>query len=192
MIGDVRSDVATLLFHHGLPDTLDHCARVAVEARRLAKRFAADASQAQAVGWLHDVSAVIPVSHRARAAQALGLDILPEEAKAPMLLHQRLSAVMAEEIFRVRDEAVLRAIACHTTLRGSPTLLDKVVFLADKIQWDQQIRPPYLADTLAALEQSLDQAVFCYLRYLWQERDSLPAIHPWFVSAYRRFCDKTC
>lgn len=192
LTGDVRSDTATFLFHHGIPDTLDHCARVAVEAKRLAARFGAHETQAQVAGWLHDISAVFPVSHRAQIARNLGLEVLPEEDKAPMLLHQRLSAVVAGEVFGVTDEAVLSAIECHTTLRVSPALLDKVVFVADKIQWDQQARPPYLTDLLAALEQSLDQAALWYLRCLWQRRDSLPAIHPWFVAAYRQLSDATC
>ena len=87
---------------------------------------------------------------------------------------------------------MLSAIECHTTLRVSPLLLDKVVFVADKIQWDQQARPPYLTDLLVALEQSLDQAALCYLRYLWRRRDSIPAIHPWLVDAYRQLSDATC
>ena len=95
MTVDVRSDVATFLSHHSLPDTLDHSVRVAVEAKRLATRFDADESQAQVAGWLHDISAVFPVPHRAQIARSLGLEILPDEDKAPMLLHQRLSAVLA-------------------------------------------------------------------------------------------------
>ena len=192
LTGDVRSDVATFLFFHGFPDTLDHSARVAVEAKRLAARFGADESEAQVAGWLHDISAVIPASHRAQVARNLGLDVLPEEKTAPMILHQRLSAVLAREVFGVTDTTVLSAVECHTTLRTDPSLLDKVVFVADKIQWDQQQVPPYLTDLLAALDQSLDEATLCYLRYLWKRRDSLPVIHPWFVDAYRQFSDTAC
>jgi len=103
-----------------------------------------------------------------------------------MILHQKLSAVMAREIFGIGDAAVLSAIGCHTTLKASASTLDKVVFVADKIAWDQPGKPPYLDGILGALDQSLHQAALRYLDYLWQRRQTLPAVHPWFVAAHRQ------
>jgi HD superfamily phosphohydrolase YqeK len=104
----------------------------------------------------------------------------------PMILHQKLSVVIASDIFGVTDEAVLSAIGCHTTLKANASPLDKVVFIADKIAWDQPYTAPFLEGVLASLEQSLDQAVLHYLHYLWQQRDTIPVIHPWFVAAYEQ------
>jgi HD superfamily phosphohydrolase YqeK len=61
--------------------------------------------------------------------------------------------------------------------------LDKVVFVADKIAWDQPGEPPYLAEILAAVERSLDAAAFCYLDYLYQRRATLRVAHPWMLAA---------
>ena len=198
LVGDVPSDVTAFLIHHGHPKTADHCARVAAEAERLALQFGEDGRLAQVAGWLHDVSAVFPNRQRAHVAQQLGLEILPEEVAAPMILHQKLSAVMARQIFGVTDKAVLSAIACHSTLKANASLLDKIVFIADKIAWDQPHTAPFLEGILAALEnekekkqkqgpeQSLDQAVLHYLDHLWQRRDTVPVVHPWFVAAYEQ------
>jgi predicted HD superfamily hydrolase involved in NAD metabolism len=186
LTGDVRSDVTTFLTHHDHSKTLDHCMRVAAKAKRLAAQFGADELEAQTAGWLHDISTVFPAEQRTQIARQLGLDVLAEEAAAPMIVHQRLSAVMAREIFGVTNEAVLSAIECHSTLKANASVLDKVVFIADKIEWDQPGGSPYLKEVLAALEQSLDQAVLCYLHYLWQRRDTLPVVHPWFVDAYEQ------
>ena len=101
-----------------------------------------------------------------------------------MLLHQKLSAVMAEQIFGIGDPSILHAVRCHTTLRARASLLDKVVFVADKIAWDQAGAPPYLDEITQALRRSLDDAVWCYLDTLWQQRATLAAVHPWFVDAY--------
>jgi predicted HD superfamily hydrolase involved in NAD metabolism len=185
-IGDVPSDVTALLVHHGHSKTADHCAHVAAEAERLALRFGEDRWLAQTAGWLHDVSAVFPVDQRVQVAHQLGVEVLTEEAAMPMILHQKLSTEMARDIFGVTDKAVLSAIGCHTTLKANASPLDKVVFIADKIAWDQPYTAPFLEGVLASLEQSLDQAVLHYLQYLWQRRDTVPVIHPWFVDAYEQ------
>ena len=123
-------------------------------------------------------------------ALRLGLAILPEERAVPMILHQKLSALLAREVFDIKDQAVISAIACHTTLKAHASTLDKVVFLADKIAWDQKGSPPYLEGCLTALESAqngaLNSAVLQYLNYLWERRADLPTIHPWFASARRQ------
>ena len=78
-----------------------------------------------------------------------------------------------------------------TTLRPRPTTLDKVLFVADKLAWDQPGTPPYADALQAALEQSLDQATLFFLTYLWERRDSLLVIHPWLRAAVRDLCGDT-
>lgn len=63
--------------------------------------------------------------------------------------------------------------------------LDKVVFVADKIEWDQSGTPPYLHELLPALDRSLDHAVFVYLDFLWQQRETLRVVHPWLRDAHQ-------
>jgi len=126
------------------------------------------------------------------AAHTLGVVILPEEAAFPMILHQKLSAVLARDLFGERNDAVLSAIGCHTTLKADASTLDTVVFVADKIAWDQPGIPPYRDELLAALAHSLDAAAFVYLGYLWERRETLGIIHPWFVDAYQQHADAEC
>ena len=61
--------------------------------------------------------------------------------------------------------------------------------------------PPYLAALVAALAApavaaasgdaiaSLDAGVCVYLDYLWQQRESLAVVHPWFEAAYHQLCE---
>ena len=184
----IRPKLAVLLIHNGYTNTAQHCIAVARQARQLAEQFGADPQQAQAAGWLHDVSAIIPPAQRLSVARRWGLEILPAEETAPMLLHQRLSAVIAQNLFGITDNRVLGAIACHTTLKAHASRLDKVVFIGDKVAWDQPGTPPYHRQLAQALTHSLDQAVFCYLDHLWQQRETLAAVHPWFVDAYQKLC----
>jgi HD superfamily phosphohydrolase YqeK len=138
---------------------------------------------AERAGYLHDISAVIPNDRRIKSAQDYDLEILPAEFNCPMILHQKLSVVLARQVFGISDDAVLSAVGCHTTLKAKASDLDKVVFLADKIAWDQEGVAPYLSSVLEALKESLDAAVMVYLEYLWAQRESLAVVHPWFVEA---------
>lgn len=184
--GSLGDRVQAFLRHHDCPKTALHCADVAAKAHELALQCGADAQAAEAGGWIHDASAIFPAAERVQVAQQLGVDVLPEEAAFPMIIHQKLSVVLGREIFGVTDEAVLSAVGCHTTLKRDASLLDKVVFVADKIAWDQPGAPPYLDDMNAALNQSLDHAALVYLRYLWQRRNQLKVLHPWTHDAYHQ------
>lgn len=182
-MGNVASDVRTLLLQQGHERTYLHVKGVAVKAVALAKQFGGDASKTEAAAWLHDISAIIPNQERIGVARALSLEVLPEEERFPMIIHQKLSATISRGIFGITDNEVLTAIACHTTLKADASLTDKIVFVADKIAWDQSGTPPYLSEIKVGLGQSIDAAALAYLDYLWGMRDSLRVLHPWAVEA---------
>ena len=154
-----------LLLANGRPKTLAHVQAVSDECAALARRFQLDEGQCRLAGMLHDISAVIRPSDMLRWAEEHPLPLCEAERRHPFLLHQRLSAIVAREDFGVTDEAVLSAIACHTTLRAQASSIDMALFLADKIAWDQPGEPPYLDALSAALEQSMEAACLAYMKH---------------------------
>jgi predicted HD superfamily hydrolase involved in NAD metabolism len=188
-IGSVRQDVAVFLTHHECPKTVAHSIQVGEQAGVLARRFGASPRKAALAGWLHDISAVIPNKKRLKAAQALGLEILPVEAEVPLLLHQKLSVEISRHVFNITDEEVLAAIGCHTTLKPDPSQLDSVLFVADKLAWDKKGKPPYFDDLQVGLEKSLGQAVYQYQDYLLHSGKILTP-HPWMLASYRQLSEK--
>jgi predicted HD superfamily hydrolase involved in NAD metabolism len=184
LTGAISRDAAAFLAHHHAPHTIGHCARVAAAARQLAERSGVDTSAAEAAGWLHDISTVIPNNERIAYAEAWGIAILAEERQAPMIVHQKLSAYMAQHLFQISDPSIISAIGCHTTLRPGASLLDKIVFIADKLKWDGAGDPPYGAELEAAILHSIDAATNWFLCYLWERRSTLLVIHPWLAAAY--------
>ena len=186
--GYIPEDVPAFLHAHGLDKTSRHCADVAALSLTLAQRFELDGDFAVQAGWLHDVSAVIANTARGEYARELGIAVLPEEDKLPMILHQKLSRVFARDIFGVLNTAVLDAVECHTTLKRGAQPLDKIIFVADKLAWDQPGTPPYANEMNQALDQGLDAAARVFLLYLWKRRQSLPVIHPWLVAAVKDLC----
>ncbi|HZU86929.1 MAG TPA: bis(5'-nucleosyl)-tetraphosphatase (symmetrical) YqeK, partial [Anaerolineaceae bacterium] len=145
------AQVGEYLIRHGYPRTWEHSLAVAMQARILAQRFGVDENRAQLAAWLHDISAVIPDSERLAAALRYQLEVLPEEAAYPLILHQKLSLVLAQQEFGVNDEGVLSAIGCHTTLKAQFSKLDLVLFVADKLAWDQPGEAPFAPAMRAGL-----------------------------------------
>jgi len=188
LTGDVAQDAVAFLRRHDCPETALHSAAVAAEAQCIAALVSVETVRAAQAGWLHDISAVIPAVERVTVAEALGIPVLPEERTLPMILHQKLSVVLARDLFGVTDAAVLSAIGCHTTLKPGASALDKVLFVADKLAWDQPGEPPYRVDLEAALAHSLDAAACVYLRYLWERRVTLAVVHPWLAAAHAHLC----
>jgi predicted HD superfamily hydrolase involved in NAD metabolism len=171
--GDLPTRVRAFLIHSGYPKTVLHSQLVAGLAVELAGRFGADPVRAEAAGWLHDVSVVFLNNQRMDVAFQLGLDLLPEEISNPIVAHQKLSVILASQIFHMNDPEVLSAIGCHTTLKPGASPLDKVVFVADKIAWNQSGNPPYLQELEAELRNSLDGACVVYLRSLAERRTAV-------------------
>ncbi|MGE6399687.1 bis(5'-nucleosyl)-tetraphosphatase (symmetrical) YqeK [Bacillus cereus] len=182
--GKIENDIKAFLLKYNKEVTYKHSIRVANEAREIAKIFYEDEEKAAIAGYLHDISAIFPNEERIAVAEKFGIEILQEEREFPMIIHQKLSRVIAREIFKIEDEKVLNAISCHTTLRKHATKMDLVLFVADKLEWDQIGTPSYLIEVKKGLGKSLDHAAFVYISYLWERKDTLKVIHPWLEEAY--------
>lgn len=182
--GSLAHDVTNLLLQYGCRTTASHCRQVAAEAATIAGPAGVDREQAVTASWLHDISAAFSPAEMLSEATRLGLDVLPEERLYPAILHQKLSSVLARELFAVADPAVLAAIGCHTTLRASPTALDMVVYVADKLAWDRPGAPPYGPAVRSACDVSIQQAALTHLTWMHGEQASLGVVHPWLRTAY--------
>lgn len=103
------------------------------EAIRLAKQYSADAQKARIAALLHDCAKFEAETQRDLALfHVLTLD--EYEEASPGLLHDRLGEILAREAFQVYDEDILSAIRHHTLCKPNMTDLEKVVYLADKIE----------------------------------------------------------
>lgn len=91
---------------------------------------------------------------------------------------------MAHDIWNIEEKTILDAIGCHTTLRDNASQLDLVLFVADKIKWDQKGIPPYINILQEGLNISLEYGAYAYIKYLMNNKSSLKIIHPWLKNAY--------
>ncbi|WP_249861894.1 HD domain-containing protein [Paenibacillus konkukensis] len=151
---------------------------------RIATLFGLDPELAAQAAFLHDISNVIPESGMIRMAESSGIDILEEEYRYHRIIHQKLSRDMANKIFACTHVNVLSAIECHTTLKAGSSLLDKVLFVSDKISWELPGEQPFQEKMKEKIDCiDLNGAVLIYLNHVWEQRDKLKLVHPWLIEA---------
>ncbi|GFZ33818.1 HDIG domain-containing protein [Clostridium zeae] len=181
---DLAENSNRLLIKYNRARIAEHSQRVAKKAKILARQYGIDESLAETAGLLHDIGGVYPNDKRIEISKILKINILAEEKELPLILHQKISVIMAQQIFDIQSPDILSAIGCHTTLKAGASILDKVLFVADKIEWDQDGLPPYLNEIEKAVDISLELAALTYFKYLWNDSSKLKVIHPWLADAY--------
>lgn len=171
-----------LLLSHGKEAIWAHSQDVAAEAVLLAERFSVDRLACETAAYCHDIGGITPAAQMLGMARDRGWAIDPAEARYPFLLHQRFSALYAAELLGIADAVICGAIGCHTTLRAQANPVDMVVFLADKLAWDQPGRPHYEAAVREALQAGLPAACLLFLETILAD-GSLLMPHRWLLEA---------
>lgn len=146
-------------------NTLKHVEEVADTAVWLAEVYHLDSVKVKLAALLHDISAIMTPQDMYELAKMRGLEIDAAEEKYHFLLHQRISRIIAQEDYGINDSDILDAIECHTTLKKNASMYDKIIFIADKISWDQKGVPPYYDILKDKVGESLDEACYFYINY---------------------------
>lgn len=154
--GDLHKDTYNLLILHNRQVVAEHSKAVAEECKTLAIKFGINEEAAEIAGLLHDISAIFPFQQRLEISSLLGIQVLKEEEDFPLILHQKISQVMAKEIWNISNEDILSAIGCHTTLKRE----------------------------YAQLDISLEHGAYAYIKHLMDNKSNLKVVHPWLIEAY--------
>lgn len=164
-------------------DVLTHVEDVAEIAVGLATAYNLDITKTKLAALLHDISGVMTPQEMYDFAIARGLEIDPAEEKYHALLHQRVSKIIAQDEFGVTDSDILNAIECHTTLRKNASLYDKIIFIADKISWNQKFAPFFDDLIKNATIEALNKACYSYIKYQF-DNNLLVMAHKWLIDAF--------
>lgn len=150
---------------------IEHSEAVADVAAKLAKKFGADETKARIAGLLHDCVKYLGKETIKKMVIKKNVDVFNHEMNAPRTLHAPLGAFMAKTYFNIEDEDILNAIRYHTIGRCDMSLLEKIIFIADKIEpvtreeeFRQKIEP--------YLEKGLDEAICEYFKLLIKKLES--------------------
>lgn len=126
-------DIRAVLSERIKRKRLSHTMLTALEAVKLAHRYGADTKKARLAAILHDC-VKLPNKELVEFCDANGYEISDYERENPYLIHSRLGARLAQEEYGVDDEEILQAIRHHTLGRVGMSLMDKIIYVADKIE----------------------------------------------------------
>lgn len=135
---------------------LTHCLGVEKTARELAQRFGVDEEKAGLAGLLHDYAKEL--------SDQEFLDLIDQYQLDPDLKnwgnniwHGMVGIYKIQEDLNLQDPEILRAIEIHTVGASQMTDLDKVIYVADYIEYNRTF--PGVDEARDIAKQSLNQAV---------------------------------
>jgi predicted HD superfamily hydrolase involved in NAD metabolism len=163
----------------------DHVQRVAAEADRLAAGFEElDRAQVELAAWGHDIARALSPQELLTRARGFGLEVSPVEEEAPILLHGPVGAEILRQEYGIDNPQVLAAARFHSTGRAGMSLLEKVIFVADKIEPGKVRAKPALARVRELADRDLNAAILEYLDQLLEtaHQEGWP-LHPHAIAA---------
>lgn len=143
----------------------EHVIRVVGEVQRLADIHGLDREAATIAALGHDLLRAHSNERLLAIAAEQGYALDPADEMEPILLHGPLAVQILQERYGILDGDVLGAVAYHTTANEGMTALQKLVFIADKIEPHKLERSPAVRAVAELAERDLDGAMLSYLDY---------------------------
>lgn len=141
----------------------DHVLRVEGEADRLAELHDADRARARLAALGHDLVRNKRGDELLALASLYAIDPDEVERATPILVHGPIAARILVRDYGLDDADVLAGIDCHTTARAGMSALEKVLFVADKIEPEKLERNPDWREVRDLAQTNLDRALLRYL-----------------------------
>lgn len=107
-----------------------HSLNTAVLSVRYALRFGYDPNQAAIAGLLHDCAKELPAEDQKKFAS----EVLTGKLPGKEMIHAPAGVKCALQSYGISDNIILDAINYHTTGRSKMTGIEKIVYLADKLE----------------------------------------------------------
>jgi predicted HD superfamily hydrolase involved in NAD metabolism len=153
-----------------LPDGLRrHILRVEKESCCLAETHGVDADRARIAALGHDLVRHLSGPDLLAMAAKYRLTPDPIEQASPVLVHGPVAARILTTDYALDDAEILAGIDCHTTARAGMTVLEQVLFVADKVEPHKRKRDDALINVRETARESLDAAVLQYLDHNLKE-----------------------
>lgn len=119
----------------------EHTIGVMYTAAAMAMCFETDVKQAMLAGLLHDCAKYLSDKEKVAACRKYKLKITPLEQENKELLHAKIGAAFAKDLYGIKDPEILNAIIWHTTGKPDMTQLEEIIFIADYIEPNRKELP---------------------------------------------------
>ena len=161
-----------------------HIEEVRVASVALARTWKLDVDKAELAALAHDVCRVTPAKDLLRMAVDYGLPITAIDRSFPVFLHGPVGAEVLRRGYRLMDDSVLDPIRYHTMGREDMTALDKVLFLADKLDPSKVSRYPFIGEVARIAHEDLDRAMLLFIdNQVKAFIDHGDLVHPGMIAA---------
>lgn len=141
----------------------EHVLRVVDEATRLAEIHGVNKEAARVAALGHDLLRAHSNERLLAVAAEQGYPLDAVDRMEPVLLHGPLAVPILREQYGVVDADVLGAAAYHTTAHAGMTQLQKLLFVADKIEPEKRQRAEAVEHVADLAVTDLDAAMLAYL-----------------------------
>ena len=141
----------------------EHVLRVVDEATRLAAIHDIDVEAARIAALAHDLLRAHSAERLLGIAEEQGRILDVAERLEPVLMHGPLAVPILREKYGLVDADVLGAVATHTTAAPGMSRLQKLLFVADKIEPHKVERREPMQRVYELAERDLDAAMAAYL-----------------------------
>lgn len=137
----------------------EHTLGVEYTASCLAMRYGADMDKARLAGLLHDCAKHLSSEKKIECCAKYGMFVSEYEKKNPELLHAKLGACFANDLYGIDDPEILSAITWHTTGKPNMSLIDKIIYIADYIEPNRN-NAPNLSKVRELAFSDIDQCLY--------------------------------
>ena len=162
----------------------EHVVRVVDEASRLADVHGIDKQAVRIAALGHDLMRALNNERLLGIAADQSYAAEDADRMDPILMHGPLAVAVLREQYKVLDADILGAVAYHTTAHAGMTPLQKLIFLADKIEPWKRARNDALDRVAELAETDLDAAMLVYLNMMVEQAVEVGwPLHPNSVAA---------
>ncbi len=166
-----------------------HSVNVSRVAQELALKYDCNVNKAEVAGLLHDCAKDLDYEILEKMVSEYNIKTDEIIQNIPKLLHPLVGAAIAEKEFNIQDPTILKAIKAHSTGAAQMSLLDKIIYLSDKIEplrndeGVEEVRKMVWKDLNKAVLMILDKGLLYLI-----EKGSL--IHPVSIEARNNILSK--
>lgn len=160
-----------------------HSVGVAKKAVELAKIYGVQEEIAKKVGIAHDIAKEMTDEEMIEYAKANNIRIDEIETVKPSLLHGKIGADIAAKKFGFTQD-MINAIKWHTTGRENMSMLEKIIYVADKTEENRKGTRFNLEKSRELSTQNIDETlIFLMNEFITNNVKNEWLIHPETINA---------
>lgn len=176
---EIENDVKSVLSEY----RFTHSLGVAKKAVELAKIYGVQEEIAKKVGIAHDIAKEMTDEEMIEYAKANNIRIDEIETVKPSLLHGKIGADIAAKKFGFTQD-MINAIKWHTTGRENMSMLEKIIYVADKTEENRKGTRFNLEKSRELSTQNIDETlIFLMNEFITYNVKNEWLIHPETIKA---------